>query len=491
MWYYYISGGIIVLFLVRHGSTNLNGSKEDHSVDRIRGWLDVPLNQDGIDEAYKAAEKLSNKNITKIYSSDLQRAYETAEIIGKKLNLPIHSEQDFRPWNLGEYQGKSTQDVLDDLSKLIENKDTIPKDGESFNTFLHRYISRLQEALKEAESQNIVIVAHYRNFKAAEAWKAAGQSGFNIDEAKMKTKGDAPGAVMEFSSDIKKSNEKMKNFKFHIPVELLKSDSENGEIDSWKIQGIASTPDEDLQGESVDQSGLDITPLKAGRGLFNVDHQKGPENIIGQIEDGEFVNQDGKKCLMVKGYLFKHQERAKAFYNILKSLKKGNGNRVHLSIEGKIIQRDMSNTKHIKKARIEKVALTLDPVNPYTYADLVKSLNADDMSVDAIDITEETIEINKSTLERIADEAQKALSAGAGQTKAPTEMVGGEVNTKESLESDLKKITYEKGKKKKKDMLSLLFRSLCANYPEEEPKKLASMIIETFKARTKKGVINE
>src|SRR5690348_8997451 len=97
-----------------------------------------------------------------------------------------------------------------------------------------------------------------------------------------------------------------KDFKFYVPLELVKSEKD-GE-DEWQIKGIASTPDEDLQGETVDQSGLDIGLLKAGRGLFNFDHQKGPENVLGQIEDAEFVDQDGKRCLMVKGYLFKHQD---------------------------------------------------------------------------------------------------------------------------------------------------------------------------------------
>lgn len=281
--------------------------------------------------------------------------------------------------------------------------------------------------------------------------------------------------------------EKSRGFKFHIPVELVKSESAEEALDNWKIEGIASTPDEDLQGESVDQSGLDITPLKAGRGLFNEDHKKGIEYVLGQIEDADFVTVDGKKCLKVKGYLFQHSEKGRAYYNMLKSLKKGNSPRVHLSIEGKIIQRDMSDTKKIKKARVEKVALTLDPVNPYTYADLVKSLNSDDVATEPVEITEETIQVNKSALEKIADEAQKALAAGAGATKAPAEMLSGEVNTKESLDSQPKTITYKKGRKSKKSVVESLFRSLCESFPDKEPSELAKMVIETYKVRTQKG----
>lgn len=203
-----------------------------------------------------------------------------------------------------------------------------------------------------------------------------------------------------------------KDFLVHIPVDLEKS-KDDGE---WRIRGIASTGDTDLQGESVDQEGLDISALKAGRGIFNFDHQKGPENVVGIIEDADFIEQDGKTCLQVEGYLLKEQERAKAFHNILRSLKKGSGPRVHMSIEGKILQRDFSDQKKIKKARIDKVALTLDPVNPYTFAELCKSLNSpDDIQADPnggavqdVENKEEMVEVSKSDLEVMLDFIAKA-----------------------------------------------------------------------------------
>jgi hypothetical protein len=280
-------------------------------------------------------------------------------------------------------------------------------------------------------------------------------------------------------------SKRSKKFKFHVPMELIKGKEDS--LDSWKIKGIASTDDEDLQGETVNQTGLDITPLKAGRGLFNVDHQKGPENVIGQVEDAEFVDNSGKSALMVKGYLFQHQERAKAFYNIMRSIKKGNSPRVHLSIEGKIIQRDMTNTKRIKKARIEKVALTLDPVNPNTYASLVKSLNSDE----EIPVEQEQdfkFEITKTELaEIVATAVKKALSAGAGYDKAPRARVQGEAMSSESLEDKEKKVTYEDKKKKKKDVIKSLIEDLCQVHPDLEPMELAGWVIEAFIDRNKKG----
>lgn len=273
---------------------------------------------------------------------------------------------------------------------------------------------------------------------------------------------------------------KEKDFKFYIPLELQKGEKDE---DEWIVQGIASTDDEDLQGETVDQNGLDISMLKAGRGLFNFDHQKGPENVLGQIEDAEFINKDGKKALMVKGYLFKHSERAKAFHNILKSLKKANGPRVHMSIEGKVLQRDFSDNKAIKKARIDKVALTLDPVNPYTYAELVKSLNAPETqeTVQVPETIDEMITIKKSDLERILDFAAKAMAAGTGSAQAPATRTGGAAMTKESLEGSPKDVSNsDKKKKDKKAMLKSLMKSLKEAYPNTDPLELAEWVVESF-----------
>lgn len=284
-----------------------------------------------------------------------------------------------------------------------------------------------------------------------------------------------------------------KSFHFHIPVELVKAKKEEGEEVEWKIAGIASTADEDLQGETVDQNGMDISMLKAGRGLFNFDHQKGPENIVGQIEDADFVSHEGRRALLVKGYLFKHSERGKAFYNILRSLKKGNGPRVHMSIEGKILERDIRNPKSINKARIEKVALTLDPVNPYTFTELVKSLNAQNSStpdntqtVEKSEEKQQVLQLEVEDVEILVETAEKALAAGAGYTGSPTSMTGGEPMTKESLESRVKRVTYgKKREKNQKAMVKSVIDSARKAYPDHDPLLLAEWVIEAFLNRKK------
>ncbi len=159
-----------------------------------------------------------------------------------------------------------------------------------------------------------------------------------------------------------------KNFNFYIPLDISKAS--NGD---WRIKGLASTEHMDLQGEIVRQNSLDITPLKDGKGLLNWDHQSGPENVIGAVDKADMTDNG----LMVEGYLFKNSARAKSIHEILTSLKDKDKNRLQMSIEGKILRRAGMNGKEIAAARIDKVALTFDPVNPNTYAELVKSLTAE------------------------------------------------------------------------------------------------------------------
>ncbi len=264
----------------------------------------------------------------------------------------------------------------------------------------------------------------------------------------------------------------LKSFRFDIPVELIKSQKVNADgtesddddaLDSWQIQGIASTNDEDLQGETVIQEGLDISPLKAGRGLFNDNHVPGITNVIGQIEDADFVTYNGKKSLLVKGYLFKHQEKSISYYNVMRSIKKGSAARVHLSIEGKILHRDPMNKSIIGKARIDKVALTLDPVNPNTFIDLIKALSE-----------------GNSDLE-------KTMAAGIGHAGAPEDMTGGEVTGKESLDCKTKVVTYNKKKKKfNKSNVDLIIDGIRKSFPENDPIELAKMVL----ARITKEIVD-
>jgi len=71
------------LLLIRHGET-------DHNKElRFTGFTDIPLNSKGREQAANLKDKFMSEGITSIYSSDLKRAAETAEIISGACRMEI------------------------------------------------------------------------------------------------------------------------------------------------------------------------------------------------------------------------------------------------------------------------------------------------------------------------------------------------------------------------------------------------------------------
>lgn len=154
------------LILVRHGRTSLNRHGQD---ERLRGWLDVPLDESGLQEAESLAKEVANHSVEVIYSSDLRRARQTADALRRELKRRVIPTKDLRPWNLGVFCGQRVRELLPFLASLNEFPDIPAPGGESFHQFYGRYSSRLVELLNLAERSegDVVAVTHVRNLLAA------------------------------------------------------------------------------------------------------------------------------------------------------------------------------------------------------------------------------------------------------------------------------------------------------------------------------------
>ncbi len=153
------------LILVRHGHTPLNG---DNQNERLRSWLDIPLDQQGLDEAARIAHSLSSLPISKIVSSDLRRACQTAETIRVTTRASLETTEALRPWNLGIFSGQLISEVVPFLNLLNHNPDLMAPNGESYRQFYERYSRCLMDLLTRAEETPgyTVAVTHVRNFLA-------------------------------------------------------------------------------------------------------------------------------------------------------------------------------------------------------------------------------------------------------------------------------------------------------------------------------------
>jgi broad specificity phosphatase PhoE len=183
--------------IIRHGATALNN--QDRSVDRIRGWSNVPLTQEGREQATKLGVNLRGKGLDGMVSSDLDRAHETAKIASSLSGVPLtHVTDSFRPWNVGELTGKLSSHACPILEDYVENMPNQPvPGGESFNDFKGRFFSGLAGALSQNEGK-LGVVTHHRGDRLLAAWEKKGfPSDGSIDLPTFHSHGEGTGGMKD------------------------------------------------------------------------------------------------------------------------------------------------------------------------------------------------------------------------------------------------------------------------------------------------------
>lgn len=148
-----------------------------------------------------------------------------------------------------------------------------------------------------------------------------------------------------------------------IEGELNKAEFQNKNFDVTKatgrfIQGYASTPAWDSDGESIVKSGLDIS-YYVNQGWLNWMHNNSPDHVIG-IPVYSKIDHIG---FFTKGMLF-NSDMATHVWNLASELKElGYPRKLGYSIEGKVLARSAINKSKIVKAKVTNVAITHIPVN--------------------------------------------------------------------------------------------------------------------------------
>lgn len=182
-----------LLILARHGSTPYNASELGDDQQRLRGWLDLPLTKQGVEEAHELAEKISHFPIEEVWSSDLKRALDTAHVLGEKLGMPIEVTRDLRPWGLGRLQGMKVAEIKHIMDKFVDNESQQVPGGESFATFRRRCLSFIRKMAAKAHTDGkvIALISHTRDLQLAKAWMAAGSpADLSIDRKTMDSYSD-------------------------------------------------------------------------------------------------------------------------------------------------------------------------------------------------------------------------------------------------------------------------------------------------------------
>lgn len=138
--------------LIRHGSTDWNLAR------LIQGQTDIPLNQQGINEATTLASSLQSTEWHTIYTSDLIRARETAQIIANTLKLSVQLDASLRERNFGSLEGTdydAAREILDDPIKSAEISGI-----EIIAAVRERILGTLNKIATNHPQQKILVVTH-------------------------------------------------------------------------------------------------------------------------------------------------------------------------------------------------------------------------------------------------------------------------------------------------------------------------------------------
>lgn len=150
------------IIVLRHGETAWNAD------GRIQGHLDVELNDAGRQQAAVVGDRLSKEpKISLVYSSDLARAYETAQIIAARCGgIQVVTDVDLRERHLGDLQGlvfRDTAKLNPKAHQAFVSRETcqeIPGGGESRDQLHQRCTSSVQRIGNKHKGERVVLVSH-------------------------------------------------------------------------------------------------------------------------------------------------------------------------------------------------------------------------------------------------------------------------------------------------------------------------------------------
>jgi 2,3-bisphosphoglycerate-dependent phosphoglycerate mutase len=151
------------LALVRHGQSLWNLE------NRFTGWVDVPLTQQGIEEARDAGERLRGQHFDVGYTSSLIRAQETLRIIMETagLDLPVIRDQALNERHYGDLQGLNKAQTAQEYGEAQvltwrRSFATPPPNGEALKDTAERTLPFFQRAILGdiAQGKDVLVAAH-------------------------------------------------------------------------------------------------------------------------------------------------------------------------------------------------------------------------------------------------------------------------------------------------------------------------------------------
>jgi broad specificity phosphatase PhoE len=152
-----------LLHLVRHGRSIWNAA------GRIQGHIDIELDDIGLQQAQRIADRLEREPLAAIYSSPLLRAQVTAEVIAARCHLPVKPDARLMEYDFGVISGMTWTEVAENHPELanrwLEDPWAVPVSGsEGRVNFAARVMAAMQDICAQHPTEQVAIVAHGGTF---------------------------------------------------------------------------------------------------------------------------------------------------------------------------------------------------------------------------------------------------------------------------------------------------------------------------------------
>jgi broad specificity phosphatase PhoE len=148
---------VTTLLLARHGETDWNRD------GRWQGLSDTRLNDLGREQARALAAELDD-SVDVVYSSDLARARETAEIVAARLGLEVRLDPRLRERGFGAWEGLTSVEIENRFAESHRRwragEGAGADDAEPFAVFATRIHTFLEDAVRQHSGQTVLVIAH-------------------------------------------------------------------------------------------------------------------------------------------------------------------------------------------------------------------------------------------------------------------------------------------------------------------------------------------
>ena len=151
------------IYIIRHGETDANKNKI------MQGWLDKPLNENGIELAKEVGTNLKGIKFKEAFTSPLTRALETCKLVlnnSDNSNCPIIIDERIKELNMGDLEGKLIDSLDPNIIKELFSNPIGTPNGETKDEVINRTQAFLKELINRNDDNTYLVSTHGFAYRA-------------------------------------------------------------------------------------------------------------------------------------------------------------------------------------------------------------------------------------------------------------------------------------------------------------------------------------